>query len=204
MITQIGAWVLREACRQQHDWAATEPGLARLTVSVNLSPMQLAHADVARMIGDTLARTGADPERMIVELTESALVENTAANLDKLHAIKAVGVRLALDDFGTGFSSLGYLRQFPFDSSRLTAPSSVRSTPMKAPPPSPALLSEWARHSISRASPRASKPSARPTGSRRAGCDLAQGYLFAPPMPPRPVAPAAQERTRGRVRIGRP
>ena len=56
---------------------------------------------------------------MVVELTESALVENTAANLDKLQAIKAVGVRLALDDFGTGFSSLGYLRQFPFDSIKI-------------------------------------------------------------------------------------
>jgi len=115
LITQIGAWVLREACRQQHDWAAMEPELARLTVSVNLSPVQLAHADVTRMIGETVGETGADPERMIVELTESALVENTGANLDKLHAIKAIGVRLALDDFGTGFSSLGYLRRFPFD-----------------------------------------------------------------------------------------
>jgi diguanylate cyclase len=86
-----------------------------LTVSVNLSPVQLAQANVTRMIGKVVGETGADPARMVVELTESALVENSAANLDKLQAIKAVGVRLALDDFGTGFSTLGYLRQFPFD-----------------------------------------------------------------------------------------
>src|SRR5258705_13385348 len=100
LITQIGAWALREACRQQHDWAATEPELARLTVSVNLSAVQLAHADVKRMIGNTIAETGADPERMIVEITESALVENTAANLEKLRTIRALGVRPALHDFG--------------------------------------------------------------------------------------------------------
>lgn len=103
LIHQIGAWVLRETCHQQSDWAATHSDLSRLTVSVNLSPVQLAQPDVARMVGDLVRESGADPERVIIEITEGALVENTDANLDRIRAIKSYGVRLALDDFGTGF-----------------------------------------------------------------------------------------------------
>jgi diguanylate cyclase (GGDEF)-like protein len=189
LITQIGAWVLREACRQQQEWASAEPGLAHLTVSVNLSPIQLAQSDVMSMIGDTIRETGADPARMIIELTESALVENTAANLDKLHAIKAAGVRLALDDFGTGFSSLSYLRQFPFDSIKIDR-SFVRE-----------VDADEGAAALARSVIRMGKAlhltivaeGVETVGQAdwlaRAGCDLAQGYLFAPPMPPHQLLP---------------
>jgi diguanylate cyclase (GGDEF)-like protein len=189
LITQIGAWVLREACRQQHDWAATNPDLARLTVSVNLSAVQLAHADVTRMIRNTIAEAGADPTRTIVEITESALVENTAANLEKLRAIKALGVRLALDDFGTGFSSLGYLRQFPFDSLKIDH-SFVGEVDVDEG--AAALASSVVR--IGKALSLTSLAEGVETFTqaewlRRAGCDAAQGYFFAPPMPPDQLLP---------------
>jgi diguanylate cyclase (GGDEF)-like protein len=189
LINQIGAWVLREGCRQQRDWAATEPELERLSVSVNLSPMQLAQADVARMIGDTVGETRADPARVIVELTESALVENTAANLDKLRAIKAVGVRLALDDFGTGFSSLGYLRQFPFDVIKIDR-SFVREVDVDEG--AAALASSVIR--IGKALNLTSLAEGVETVGQagwltEAGCDAAQGYFFAPPTPPDQLLP---------------
>jgi len=189
LIKQIGAWVMRESCRQQRDWAATEPELSRLTVSVNLSPVQLAQADVTRMIDKVVGETGADPARMVVELTEGALVENSAANVDKLHAIKAVGVRLALDDFGTGFSSLGYLRQFPFDVIKIDR-SFVHGVDVDEG--AAALASSVIR--IGKALNLTSLAEGVETVGQadwltKAGCDAAQGYFFAPPMPPDQLRP---------------
>ena len=160
-----------------------------MTVSVNLSPVQLAHADVTRMIGTTVGETAADPGRMVVELTEGALVQNTAANLDKLKAIKATGVRLALDDFGTGFSSLGYLRQFPFDVIKID-----RSfiTGVDVDEGAAALASSVIR--IGRALNLTSLAEGVETVGQadwltKAGCDEAQGYFFARPMPPDQLLP---------------
>jgi EAL domain-containing protein (putative c-di-GMP-specific phosphodiesterase class I) len=184
MINEIGCWVLREGCRQQHDWAATDSELSRLSVSVNLSPVQLAQADVTHMIGETITQTGADPERMILELTESALVENTAANLDKLRAIKDVGVRLALDDFGTGFSSLGYLRRYPFDVIKID-----RCFVREVDADGGAAALAKSVISIGEALNLMSVAEGVETIGQadwltRAGCDGAQGYFFAPPLPP--------------------
>jgi diguanylate cyclase (GGDEF)-like protein len=184
MINEIGAWVLREGCRQQREWAAADSELSRLTVSVNLSPVQLARPDVTGMIDTTVAETGVDPARMIVELTESALVENTAANLDKLQAIRTVGVRLALDDFGTGFSSLGYLRQFPFDVIKIDR-SFIREVDIDDG--AAALASSVIR--IGKALNLKSLAEGVETVGQanwltKAGCDAAQGYFFARPMPP--------------------
>jgi EAL domain-containing protein (putative c-di-GMP-specific phosphodiesterase class I) len=189
LITQIGEWIMREGCRQQRDWAHATPDLARLTVSVNLSPVQFAHPDVAAMIGALVAEIGADPARMIVELTESALVENSDSNKDKLHAIKDTGVRLALDDFGTGFSSLSYLRQFPFDIIKIDrsfvsevdidegAAALARSVIMIAKALGLTSLAEGIE-TIGQAE-----------WCTSAGCDAAQGYFFARPAPAHKVFP---------------
>jgi diguanylate cyclase (GGDEF)-like protein len=190
LINQIGAWVLREGCYQQRDWVATEPELSRLTVSVNLSPVQLAHADVAHMIDSTVDESGADPARMIIEVTEGALVENTAANLNKLEEIKSAGVRLALDDFGTGFSSLSYLRQFPFDVIKID-----RSFVREVDVDEGAAALARSVIGIGKALNLISLAEGVETVGQaewltRAGCDAAQGYFFAPPMPPGQLLPA--------------
>jgi len=189
LITQIGAWVLLEACRQQREWVATGPQFARFTVSVNLSPVQLAQPDVVRMIRRIVGDTGADPTQMIVEITESALVENSAANLEKLKAIKALGVRLSLDDFGTGFSSLGYLRQFPFDAIKIDR-SFVSGVDVDEG--AAALASSVIR--IGKALNLTSLAEGVETIGQadwltEAGCDAAQGYFFARPMPPDQLVP---------------
>jgi len=190
LINQIGAWVLREGCYQQRRWAAMGPELSRLTVSVNLSPVQLADADVARTIADTVGETEADPERMIIEITEGALVENTDANLEKLTTIKSVGVRLAIDDFGTGFSSLSYLRQFPFDVLKID-----RSFVSEVDVDEGAAALAGSLIGIGKALNLTSLAEGVETVGQadwltKAGCDAAQGFYFARPMPPAQLLPA--------------
>ncbi len=189
LINQIGTWIMRESCRQQREWAAIRPDLARLTVGVNLSPRQFALPDVAQLIANVISETGADPSRMIFELTESALVETTEANRDKLLEIKAMGIRLALDDFGTGFSALGYLRQFPFDIIKIDR-SFIREVDVDEG--AAALAGSVIR--IAKALDLTSLAEGIETIGQaewlvKAGCDDAQGYFFARPMPPDQLLP---------------
>jgi diguanylate cyclase (GGDEF)-like protein len=109
LILPIGEWVVTEACRTL---ARLDPAIS---VSVNLSPRQLMQQDLPRVVGRALLDTGVEPRRLILELTESILVEESGPVGVTLADLKAIGVRLALDDFGTGYSALGYLKRFPFD-----------------------------------------------------------------------------------------
>src|SRR5690606_30678411 len=109
LIEEIGAWVLREACRAAATWSA------ELVVAVNLSPIQFERPGLARTVADALAATGLDPARLELEITESVLLSDSAANIAVLDQISDLGASIALDDFGTGYSSLGYLHRFSFD-----------------------------------------------------------------------------------------
>lgn len=110
LIVPIGAWVLRTACADAASWQRSgQP----LTVAVNVSPLQFKDPNLVQMVRDTLAQTGLAPERLVLELTESALMEDAGATLATLHELRACGVQFALDDFGTGYSSLSYLRRMP-------------------------------------------------------------------------------------------
>jgi diguanylate cyclase (GGDEF)-like protein len=115
MIVPIGEWVLREACRQAARWNRQRDPEKPLTVSVNLSAVQLDRPDLPDVVVRALADSGLPAHRLIIELTESLLVDHRQETLERLEAIKALGVRLAIDDFGTGYSSLAYLRRFPVD-----------------------------------------------------------------------------------------
>ncbi|MFC3386422.1 putative bifunctional diguanylate cyclase/phosphodiesterase [Couchioplanes azureus] len=115
MIVQIGEWVLREACRQAAAWNARREGRRPLSVSVNLSALQLDQADLPETVAQALADSGLPASCLVLELTESLLVDHRTSTLRHLERIKALGVRLAIDDFGTGYSSLAYLRRFPVD-----------------------------------------------------------------------------------------
>ncbi|WP_254690409.1 putative bifunctional diguanylate cyclase/phosphodiesterase [Shinella daejeonensis] len=109
LILPIGEWVLRTACAEAATWA--EP----YKVAVNLSAVQFIRADLPRVIMETLIETGLAPERLELELTESAIFADRERALLMLRQIKNLGVSIALDDFGTGYSSLETLRAFPFD-----------------------------------------------------------------------------------------
>jgi diguanylate cyclase (GGDEF)-like protein len=114
MIIPIGDWVLREACRQAARWNEQLDG-RMLTVSVNLSAVQLDQGNLPEMVTSALQESGLPAKCLVIELTESLLVDHRDSTLTQLEAVKAMGVRLAIDDFGTGYSSLAYLRRFPVD-----------------------------------------------------------------------------------------
>ncbi|AZE59563.1 MULTISPECIES: putative bifunctional diguanylate cyclase/phosphodiesterase [Pseudomonas fluorescens group] len=113
LIVRVTQWVLRQACEQAQAWRAM--GLPSLPISVNISAIDFRQRDFVDNLAAILQRTGLPPTLLELEITESVLMQNVDATVDRLHRIKAMGVRLALDDFGTGYSSLSYLRRFPID-----------------------------------------------------------------------------------------
>jgi len=113
LIVEMGAWVLREACRQMREWQ--DRGLAHARIAVNVSPVQLAQDDFEPALLRILSETGLDPAFLDLELTETALVKNTGDSAGLLKRLRARGIRVALDDFGTGFSPMHYLHQLPVD-----------------------------------------------------------------------------------------
>ncbi|MDW7748131.1 EAL domain-containing protein [Halomonas sp.] len=114
LIVPIGGWVLEAACRQLMAWAG-DPATADLTVSVNVSPQQFREAAFVDHVLATLARTGARPERLKLEVTESLFVQDRDEARETMRRLREHGVTFALDDFGTGYSSLSYLKRLPLD-----------------------------------------------------------------------------------------
>lgn len=112
-ILAIGEWVLRTACQEAVRWNDDRK------IAVNLSAVQFAHGDLAKLVHETLLATGLPPRRLELELTETTIVADRARTLHILRQIKALGVTIAIDDFGTGYSSLDTLRAFPFDRIKL-------------------------------------------------------------------------------------
>jgi diguanylate cyclase (GGDEF)-like protein len=109
LIVSMGAWLLGEACREAVTWPAT------MRVAVNVSPVQFRLTGFLDMVRGSLARSGLDPHRLELEVTEGILIHDTEETLATLAELRAIGVRLAMDDFGTGYASLGYLQKFRFD-----------------------------------------------------------------------------------------
>jgi len=113
LILEIGAWVLRETCRQGRLWL--DAGLPPLTLAVNVSPQQFRRGDISALVATALNETGFPAEYLELEMTESGLMENQDHVMALLNKLRSQGIRLAIDDFGTGFSSLAYLKHFPLD-----------------------------------------------------------------------------------------
>jgi EAL domain-containing protein (putative c-di-GMP-specific phosphodiesterase class I) len=114
LILPLGAYVLEVACRQLAVWA-THAEFEHLTIAVNVSAKQFRQSDFAERVIAVLRQTGANPQRLKLELTESLLVDNVQDIVAKMFTLKAQGVAFSLDDFGTGYSSLSYLKRLPLD-----------------------------------------------------------------------------------------
>ncbi len=115
LIAEIGDWVLHEALSQLRTWQSARPAVGLGRVSVNVSALQFRQADFVHRVERTLGETGASPDSLTLEMTESILLEDFDETVEKIQALKRLGVRFALDDFGTGYSSLGYLKRLPVD-----------------------------------------------------------------------------------------
>jgi EAL domain-containing protein (putative c-di-GMP-specific phosphodiesterase class I) len=181
-IIDVGAWVLDTACAQLSAWQADNPNLG---LAVNVSGRQLQDAGLADHVRRALRRSGVTPSSLILEVTESVLVAEPAAEA-MLRQLKAVGVRLAIDDFGTGYSSLSYLRRFPIDILKID----LEFTNEIETPEGEALFGgivqlgrslglEIIAEGIERAVQR--------DLVTRSTCDKGQGYLFARPQAPETI-----------------
>ena len=109
LIVPIGAWAMRDACRNAANWPE------HVRVAVNVSSVQFHRPGLSETILGALASSGLAPHRLEVEITESIFLDGSEATLHQLHSLRSLGIRIALDDFGTGYSSLSYLQSFPFD-----------------------------------------------------------------------------------------
>jgi diguanylate cyclase (GGDEF)-like protein len=109
LILPIGEWVLRTACKKAATWPV------EISISANVSPLQFRSTTIVPMVAAALEASGLDPRRLDLEVTEGAILLNSAPIMDNFHRLKAIGVKFSMDDFGTGYSSLSYLRKFPFD-----------------------------------------------------------------------------------------
>jgi diguanylate cyclase (GGDEF)-like protein/PAS domain S-box-containing protein len=115
LIVELGRWVLNEACHEATRWTVPPGGESAPYVTVNVAGFQLQQPSFVREVRDALDSAELEPGRLVIEVTESALIEDTEGNELKLQELNDLGVRLAIDDFGTGYSSLNYLRRFNMD-----------------------------------------------------------------------------------------
>ena len=111
LILQMGEWAIREACRVNKSWQ--NQGYQPVTISVNISPKQFKHQDIAQLISAALTETGLEAKYLEIEITESAIMENIETSMYKLKEIQSLGVMVSIDDFGTGYTSINYLKQLP-------------------------------------------------------------------------------------------
>ena len=183
LILPIGSWVLNAACRELARWHRDVPGTADLMMSVNISARQLVEPGFTDEVRTAVARHGVNPLNLVFELTESVLIEDTPAVARTLEALKAIGVRLAIDDFGTGYSSMNYVSRFPIDVLKIDR-SFVESVAENTT--STALVAAMVQLANSlgiTAVAEGVEDHAQADALRRLGCRLAQGFLFARPLP---------------------
>lgn len=114
LILPIGAWVIDQACEQLKEWGRN-PKSSRLTLAVNVSSHQFRQSDFVEQVRAKIERSGIDPTRLKLELTESVVLSDVEEAVERMQQLKALGVTLSLDDFGTGFSSLSYLKRLPLN-----------------------------------------------------------------------------------------
>jgi EAL domain-containing protein (putative c-di-GMP-specific phosphodiesterase class I) len=181
LIVPIGAWVLAEAARQAVEWsvAAGRP----VGMAVNLSPRQLADDDVVGTVAAVLRETGLPPRQLTLEVTESILVQDIDRVVDRLHALRTLGVRIAIDDFGTGFSSFDRLRRFPADVIKIDR-SFVAA--LDDGPAAAAIVRAMIDLARALGSQVVAEGVEQPEQAKvlvEAGCARLQGWLFAPARP---------------------
>lgn len=182
-IIALGKFVIENACRQARAWQDLRPSTP-LAMSINVSARQFRDESLVPSVATALAATGLDPSSLIVEITESVVMEDSEAALNRLLQLKALGVRLAIDDFGTGYSSLSYLRDLPVDVLKIDKSfvdgiaaggqglELVRVIVRMAKTLHLETIAEGVEHP------------AQAAALARMGCEQAQGYLFNRPVVP--------------------
>jgi EAL domain-containing protein (putative c-di-GMP-specific phosphodiesterase class I) len=183
LIRPLGAWVLREACRQAAEWQRAGPPRERpLTLNINLSGRQLQHPEVVDDIADALRESGLPPDSLVLEMTESVLMDDNENVLAILRRIKDLGARLAIDDFGTGYSSLSYLHRFPVDILKIDRSFVERLSHASDNAELARTIVRLGQSLQLVTVAEGVEDSAQFLALRRMGCDVGQGYYFGRPM----------------------
>jgi diguanylate cyclase (GGDEF)-like protein/PAS domain S-box-containing protein len=190
LIVPLGRWALRAACQQARAWNAARAADDQLAVSVNLSARQFREPSLAHDIEAALDASGLAPELLTVEITETAAMDDVEVTAATLAALKRVGVSISIDDFGTGYSSLAYLRRFPVDSLKIDRSFIAGLSDADGERAIVSAIIELGHALGIRVVGEGVETAAQLACLRELGCDLAQGFLFAPPLP----ADAALER----------
>jgi EAL domain-containing protein (putative c-di-GMP-specific phosphodiesterase class I) len=182
LILPLGQWVLETVCRQLAVWSAS-PATSALTVAVNVSARQFRHPEFVSQVTNLLALTGANANRLKLELTESMLLNDVEDVIDKMGEFKAMGLNFSLDDFGTGYSSLAYLKRLPFTQLKIDQ-SFVRDV---LTDPNDAAIARTiltlARSLDLDVVAEGVETEAQRDFLIQNGCEAFQGYLFGRPMP---------------------
>jgi diguanylate cyclase (GGDEF)-like protein len=182
LIVPIGEWVLRSACEQNRAWQ--QAGLPALRVAVNLSSQQFRSKTLLKIVRRTLAKTGLYPRYFALELTETSLMQADEETQWLLRSLRSLGVALCIDDFGTGYSSLSYLKHFPLDELKIDRSfiSEVATNPDDAAIVRAVI--DMAHGLKLEVVAEGVETEAQLAFLREHGCEAAQGFLFAEPLPP--------------------
>ena len=182
LILDIGHWVIETACQQLAEWARDEQ-MRHLALAINVSARQFQMDDFIERLEEMIVRHDIAPERLKLELTESVVLADVADVVSKMHALKALGVRLSLDDFGTGYSSLAYLKQLPLDQIKIDQ-SFVRDI---STDPNDAVMVktiiDMAQNFRLNVIAEGVETRAQLDFLKQNGCMAYQGYLFSKPVP---------------------
>jgi diguanylate cyclase (GGDEF)-like protein len=181
LIDSIGAWVLREACREARTWQRED--LQPMRVAVNLSAFQFRHGNLLQMIRDSLCEADLDPRCLEVEITETALMSDPEQSVGILEQLSRMGVVVSVDDFGTGYSSMSYLRRFPIDKLKIDRGfiSELLSRPDDLSIVTAIISLAHSLH-LKVVAEGVETPEQREL-LKNLGCDQYQGYCFSPAVP---------------------
>nr|WP_261794578.1 EAL domain-containing protein [Comamonas testosteroni] len=192
LIADLGRWALDEACEQLARWRTQ--GLNIPAVSVNLSPSSFHNLDLPRTIADTLKRNALQPENLTLELTESILLDTNPSTMKTIHEVHAHGVRLSMDDFGTGYSSLSYLRSLPVSELKLDRSFVADLEDNEAARALSSAILGIGQSLHLTVVAEGVETQMQNVLLREQGYPVAQGYLFARPLPPEGLAQWIKER----------
>lgn len=182
MIVPIGNWVLREACRQLKTWH--DAGLPRVSMAVNISALQFARDDFADMVAGIFTECRLDPSHLVLELTESVIMEDYASVVSQMNLLRQCGVHIAMDDFGTGYSSLSYVHRIPVDVLKIDRSFIERITETDGTRPIVEAVIGMAKRLGLHVVAEGVETEEQQHILETAGCERYQGFLFARPLPP--------------------
>jgi diguanylate cyclase (GGDEF)-like protein len=183
LIVPLGRSILEQACRQARRWHEGFPSRKPMTLSINVSPLQLSREDFVQDVARILAESRVNPAMITLEITESALMEDSERATRALDQLKALGVRLAIDDFGTGYSSLNYLQRMPIDILKIDRSFINRIEQGGDELAFARAIVELARTLSLRTVAEGIEIEAQAERLDELGCDLGQGYLYSRPVP---------------------